>query len=264
MYEPTWRTIPEKRVGYSAAKWVFAVTCCFTAGLVMYGIADAATDDAVQTDICKEVFAYDPGDREQPGEISESLKRARTEEQPVTVSKETPRGSEEKEAVRDISEETGSEEEEADSGGDSEETWTDAEPVYDIYWDEDDGSEYYEPVYEEVYGEETNGAEDSGDDVGVSGYYTADEFRFDGRVYDGDHEYTWYSEQVLPGGGLDIPGRHVDEDGYVRDGDGNLCVASNGYSYGEQIEVPFGDGTAVVYDSCEGEGDELVDVYVSW
>lgn len=259
MYEPTWRTIPEKRIGYSAAKWVCAVMCCFTAGLVMYGIADAATDDNVRTDICEEAFAYDPGDREQPREVSEAPRRTRTEKQPVAVSKETPRGGEEEEAVRDISEEPGSEEEAADSGEDSGETWTDAEPVYDIY-DGEDGPEYYEPVDEQMDG----GIEDDGEDVGVSGYYTAGEFQFEGRVYDGDREYTWYSEQVLPGGGLDIPGRHVDEDGYVRDGDGNLCCASSGYSYGEKIEVPFGDGTAVVYDTTEGEADNLVDMYVSW
>lgn len=264
MYEPTWRKIPEKRIGYSAAKWLCAVTCCFATGLVMYGIADASTDEPVDLDICKEAFVYEPTDRVQPRKVSEAPRRTRAKAQLVTVSKETPRGSEGEEAVHDIPEEPGSEGEEEDGGEDSGETWVDAEPVYDIYWDGDDGSEYYEPVYEEVYGEEIDGAEDDGDDIGASGYYTADEFRFDGRVYDGDHEYTWYSEQVLPGGGLDIPGRHVDEDGYVRDGDGNLCVASNGYSYGEQIEVPFGDGTAVVYDSCEGEGDELVDVYVSW
>ena len=69
---------------------------------------------------------------------------------------------------------------------------------------------------------------------------------------------------MLPGEGLNIPGRHVDDEGYVRDSDGNLCVASNGYSYGSVIDVPFGDGKAVVYDSCEDEGDELIDVYVSW
>jgi hypothetical protein len=230
----------------------------------MYGIADAATDDNARTDICEEAFAYEPGDREQPREVSEAPRRTRTEKQPVAVSKETPRGSEGEETVRDISEEPGSEEEEADSGEDSGETWIESEPVYDVYWDGDDGSEYYEPVDEEVYGEEADGTEADGDDVGVSGYYTADEFRFDGRVYEGDLEYTWYSEQVLPGGGLDIPGRHVDEDGYIRDGDGNLCCASSGYSYGEKIEVPFGDGTAVVYDTTEDEADNLIDMYVSW
>lgn len=95
-------------------------------------------------------------------------------------------------------------------------------------------------------------------------HYSGDQFKFEGRVYEGEHEYTWYSEDVLPGEGLGIPGRHVDDEGYVRDGDGNLCVASNGYSYGSVIDVPFGDGKAVVYDSCEDEGDELIDVYVSW
>ena len=79
-------------------------------------------------------------------------------------------------------------------------------------------------------------------------------------VYDDGTMYTWYSENVLPGGGLDIPGRSVNEDGYVVDGDGNLCVASSDYDKGTVLDTPF--GTAVVYDSGCASG--TVDVYTSW
>ena len=34
------------------------------------------------------------------------------------------------------------------------------------------------------------------------------------------HRETWYSQKVLPGGGLKIPGRHIADDGTVRDGEG--------------------------------------------
>lgn len=90
-------------------------------------------------------------------------------------------------------------------------------------------------------------------------YYTNDELLFQGEIYDGDTRYTYYSESVLPGGGLDIPGRHV-EDGYVMDENGNVCVASCDYESGTQLEVPFGNGTAVVYDECPESG--TVDIYV--
>ena len=38
-----------------------------------------------------------------------------------------------------------------------------------------------------------------------------------GVVYFNGHKETYYSQNVLPGGGLRIPGRHVAEDGTVRD-----------------------------------------------
>lgn len=94
--------------------------------------------------------------------------------------------------------------------------------------------------------------------------YSASEFESLGEIYDGNFCYKWYSQQVLPGDGLFIPGRYVDDEGYVRDEDGNLCVASNRYPIGTQIEVPFGDGYAVVYDTYEDEDDSLIDVYTDW
>jgi len=85
--------------------------------------------------------------------------------------------------------------------------------------------------------------------------------RFDGVQYSDDGtRYTWYSQNVLPGGGLDIPGRGVDENGFVVDSYGNLCVASSDHEKGTVLETPY--GMAVVYDTGCATG--TVDMYTNW
>ena len=71
---------------------------------------------------------------------------------------------------------------------------------------------------------------------------------------------TWYSQRVLPGGGLNIPGRHVNNEGFVCDGDGYICVASSTYAKGTVIETSRGMGK--VYDSGCAPG--VLDIYVNW
>ena len=94
-------------------------------------------------------------------------------------------------------------------------------------------------------------------------WISAATFRSSGRIYDSSGwSYTYYSQRVLPGGGLSIPGRHVGSEGYVMDGNGNLCLASDDLAYGTVVSVPFGSGTAVVYDCGSGYGN--LDVYVDW
>lgn len=39
--------------------------------------------------------------------------------------------------------------------------------------------------------------------------YTWNYFRHMGVIHWGNWTWTWYSQRVLPGGGLHIPGRHV-------------------------------------------------------
>ena len=68
-----------------------------------------------------------------------------------------------------------------------------------------------------------------------------------GVNYFNGHRETWYSQRVLPGGGLRIPGRHVDERGLVCDENGYICVASSDYSWGTIVETSLGTGR--VYDS---------------
>ena len=97
---------------------------------------------------------------------------------------------------------------------------------------------------------------------GGSGYNHP--FRSQGTTNDGNYDYTWYSQRVLPGNGLAIPGRHVNEDGFVCDGDGRICVAIDGMDYGTEVDTPF--GKAVVYDHVSPDGSRtgLIDVYTDW
>lgn len=83
-----------------------------------------------------------------------------------------------------------------------------------------------------------------------------------GALYFDGHKETYYSQRVLPGSSLAIPGRHVADDGTVRDAEGYICVAAD-YSY-----LPYGSvvmtslGPAKVYDTGCAAG--TVDVYVDW
>lgn len=71
---------------------------------------------------------------------------------------------------------------------------------------------------------------------------------------------TWYSQKVLPGSGLSIPGRHVNSEGFVCDGDGYICVSSSTYPKGTVIETSRGIGK--VYDTGCAPG--VLDIYVNW
>ena len=126
-----------------------------------------------------------------------------------------------------------------------------------------------EPEAEEAAVEEDYGSSASYDsgyvNANVDGVWIAgSDFCWMGVHYDSGSgfSYTYYSENVLPGGGLSIPGRHVGDEGYVCDGNGNLCLASDDFPYGTVVSVPFGCGTGVVYDCGSGYGN--LDVYVSW
>lgn len=93
-------------------------------------------------------------------------------------------------------------------------------------------------------------------------YYASNaaSLRFNGVRDSGGWHYTWYSQRVLPGWGLDIPGRHVGLAGMIMDGDGNVCVASSSLSKGTTLETPF--GMAKVYDTGCPYG--TIDVYTNW
>ena len=109
--------------------------------------------------------------------------------------------------------------------------------------------------------------EDSGyvQEVTYEPTLTADQFEFLGSVYDSSGQrYTWYSQRVLPGGGLtelNANGRHVDGNGYVVDGDGFIAVASPYWDepIGTVVETPMGLGR--VYDRC---GTDAYDLYTDW
>lgn len=114
--------------------------------------------------------------------------------------------------------------------------------------------EYYEEPYYEYYEEPVY--------YGGGGYNNS--FQSEGVRYDGDTRYTWYSQNVLPGGGLtelNNNGRHVDgETGFIMDGDGYIAVASSDYPQGTIVSTPWGE--AKVYDSGCSHG--TIDVYTDF
>lgn len=79
------------------------------------------------------------------------------------------------------------------------------------------------------------------------------------NYYNGRKE-TWYSQRVLAGGGLNIPGRHVAEDGTIRDADGYICVAASDLPKGTVVETSLGTGK--VYDTGCAAG--VTDIYTDW
>ena len=89
--------------------------------------------------------------------------------------------------------------------------------------------------------------------------YSFDELLWMGVIYWGDYRWTYYSESVLPGEGLNIPGRYTDETGFVCDGNGYICLASSDLGYGTIVSTPFGR-IGCVYDSGCPSG--TLDVYV--
>ena len=82
--------------------------------------------------------------------------------------------------------------------------------------------------------------------------YSASYFRRMGEIYWNGWRWTWYSEKVLPGNGLHISGRHLDDSKYVCDEDGYICLASSVLKHGTVIDTPF------------GKQGNTIDVYVGW
>lgn len=91
--------------------------------------------------------------------------------------------------------------------------------------------------------------------------YSASDLQSSGVIYWGGWRWTWYSQNVLPGGGLSIPGRHVDESGYVCDENDYICLAATSLSQGAVVDTPFGK-QGKVYDSGCAYG--TLDVYTAF
>ena len=93
--------------------------------------------------------------------------------------------------------------------------------------------------------------------------YTASDFQYLGVITWGGSKWTYYSQRVLPGTGLNIPGRHVDENGFVCDENDYICLAAD-LSYisrGTVIDTPFGK-QGKIYDTGCAYG--VVDCYCDW
>ena len=83
-----------------------------------------------------------------------------------------------------------------------------------------------------------------------------------GAIYFNGHKETYYSQQVLPGYALNIPGRHVADDGTIRDGEGYIAVAANTSYLGRGATLITSLGPAKVYDSGCAYG--VIDIYTNW
>ncbi len=92
----------------------------------------------------------------------------------------------------------------------------------------------------------------------VEALYTLEEFMFRGAISWGGYKFTYYSQQVLPGEGLAVPGRHVNVAGYVADADGYLVLAGSAPK-GTVYETPFGY-QGKIYD--RGTVGTHLDVYI--
>lgn len=84
-----------------------------------------------------------------------------------------------------------------------------------------------------------------------------------GRINFNNHQETYYSEKVLPGSGLNIPGRHVAQDGTIRDADGYIYIAANANYLPKGATAMTSLGPAKVYDTATAEVG-VIDIYVSW
>lgn len=94
-------------------------------------------------------------------------------------------------------------------------------------------------------------------DVGVSRLNS-----FDGVTYFDDHRETFYSQNSLPGTGLWIPGRHVADDGTIRDWQGYICAAADP-GFKDRYDVILTSlGPAKIYDTGCPYG--TIDIYVDW
>lgn len=94
--------------------------------------------------------------------------------------------------------------------------------------------------------------------------YSPEYFEENGVIEYNGYYFTYYSELVMPGEGLYIPGRWTDEYGFVRDGNGNLCLASNTPDTMDRFSTVYTPwGLGVIYDYGTGN-DAVIDVYVGW
>ena len=88
--------------------------------------------------------------------------------------------------------------------------------------------------------------------------YDLQTFMFSGVINWQGLKFTYYSQSVLPGRGLQIPGRHVNKDGYVSDGDGYIVLAGSAPK-GTVYDTPFGY-QGKIYD--RGTVGTHLDVYI--
>lgn len=91
--------------------------------------------------------------------------------------------------------------------------------------------------------------------------YSLRDLQFQGVIRWKGFKYTYYSQSVLPGSGLNVPGRHVSRLGYVTDKDGYIVGASNAsIPKGTVFNSPFG-APIKIYDRCPECSPNWIDIY---
>ena len=86
--------------------------------------------------------------------------------------------------------------------------------------------------------------------------------RSNGSIRVFGHRETWYSTNESAGQAtaVSIPGKHVADDGTIRDKDGYICVASSDLPFYSIVMTSVGPGK--VYDCGCSHG--TIDVYTTW
>ena len=95
----------------------------------------------------------------------------------------------------------------------------------------------------------------------VAPAYNPEDFKWMGVISWGGYRWTYYSQRVLPGPGLSIPGRHVGAYGFVCDENEYICLASSDLPWGTVVDTPFGM-KGRVYDCGCASG--TLDCYCDW
>lgn len=128
-------------------------------------------------------------------------------------------------------------------------------------------------AHEEAKTEEVT--EESTGSIDVNGYgwvqlqYSAEYHIMDGHLTQSNgsirvfgHRETWYStnEGCGQATAVPIPGKHVADDGTIRDEDGFICVASSDLPFYSIVMTSVGPGK--VYDCGCSSG--TIDVYTTW
>lgn len=96
--------------------------------------------------------------------------------------------------------------------------------------------------------------------------YKGSKLRRAGRLHWGGASWTWYTQRILPGKGLKIPGRHVDKHGFVCDKDDYIVLASSiGYKKVHKVlPTPYYGKYGKVYDTNGTWNYGWRDVYTNW
>lgn len=90
--------------------------------------------------------------------------------------------------------------------------------------------------------------------------YTIDDLEYHGAMIWNGYKYTFYSQKALPGGAMQIPGRHI-EDGFVVDSEGYITAASDYYPKGTILDSPFGRPIKIRDVFWHNQPEYRIDIY---